>query len=103
MFEYEKEMLDLIDSGKELSEDELGELVFEFGINTEYGDNRRWSRSATTIVAVGGRYFKVKWEDGLTEYQDNVYDSQPVEVIPVEKTKTITYTAYVPVKGEQSC
>lgn len=51
----------------------------------------------TTIVQVADRYFKINWERGLTEYQENSYYNQPKEVVPHEYEKTITVRDWIEV------
>lgn len=99
MDKYEEELLKKIDSKKELTESEIREIL-GCEIESEYGDNRRWSRSVTTISQIGDRYFSTDWEEGLTEYQQNEYYYQPVEVSKKTYEKTITVTEWVPVNSE---
>lgn len=93
MDKYEKELLLKIDSNEELSESDIRE-VLEYEVESEYGDNRRWSRSVITISEIGERFFSTYWEEGLTEYQENEYYGQPVEVEKVTYEKTITVTEW---------
>lgn len=86
----EIELLNKIDNGIELSEKELKMLVWEYEIDASYGENRRWSRSVTTIVQLGDRYFAIEWEEGLTEMQENEFYEQPYEVEKTEKTVVVT-------------
>ena len=65
-------------------EEEDDDEVYE--IDTIYGDKGRWSRYETKILSLNGRYFDVTADIGLTEYQDNYYDQQPIEVKRVQKT-----------------
>lgn len=88
---YEVEMLNKIDSKAELTERELQSLVYEFDeIEREEGDDRRWSRSITSIIKIGERYFALDWDKGLTECQENSFYEQPYEVEPHTYEKTIT-------------
>lgn len=81
-------------NGEKLTEEELKMAVFECSeVTTEYGENRRWSRSASTIIKVKDKLFCIDWEQGLTECQDDCFEDQPYEV--EEKTETITRTYYV--------
>ena len=97
--EYEVEMLMKIDSDENLSESELSTLVWEFNeIELEYGENRRWSRSATSIIEIGGRFFQVDWENGLTESQPNEFYNQPIEVKKETYEKTITVIEWKKIK-----
>lgn len=96
---FEEIILQKIDNKEDLTERELSELVFEYAIDTKKGDNRRWSRTVTTIIEIMGRTFKIIWEEGLTEYQENEFYDQPYEVELKEYEKTITVKEWV-VKGE---
>lgn len=99
MDEYEEALLQKIDNREKLKRSEITE-VLEHEIESSYGDNRRWSRSVTTISKIGDRYFSTNWEEGLTEYQENEYYEQPVEVKKKTYEKTITVTEWVPVDKE---
>ena len=90
--EWENEMLELIDSEYDLTESQLSKLVDRFEIELTKGENRRWSRSVESICKVGSRYFKVDWEEGLTECQEDMYYDQPTEVELFEEERTITKT-----------
>lgn len=81
-----------IDAGEDLSEDEISDLLeYLPHYDEEHGDNRRWSRSVTTYVQTkDGRFFRIDWEQGLTESQEDSYWEQPVEVTLHEQEKTIT-------------
>lgn len=102
MDNYEKEMLEIIDSDVNLTERQLRELVFEFKVvDRRYGENRRWSRTNTYVVEIGERYFSINWEEGLTENQENEFYEQPVEVMRKTYEKIITVTEWVK-KQEQN-
>ena len=100
MDKYEEELLKKIDSGEKLKKNDIRE-VLEYEVESEYGDNRRWSRSVTTISQIGDRYFSTNWDEGLTEYQENEYYEQPVEVEKNTYEKTITVTEWVPVNNKR--
>lgn len=100
---FEEIMVEKIDKGEDLTETELNTLVCEFGVDSEYGDNRRWSRTVTTIVELCGRHFSIDWEEGLTECQIDEFYNQPVEVRMHTYVKTITVTEWKPVeKGDSN-
>ena len=80
MYKEAEYYLNKLDSGEGLTERECLDLVYEFDIENSYGDNRRWSRMVETICNLNGRYFKVSWDQGLTEYQDDACYDQPIEV-----------------------
>lgn len=63
-------------------------------------DSGRWMTYMTTVFEVGGRYFAIDWDRGLTERQENEYDSQPVEVKKHEYEKTFTVTEWIPIAEE---
>lgn len=92
---FEEIMVKKIDNGEPLTERELNEVVYGFSYDSDYGDNRRWSRTVTTIVKLCDRYFSIDWEEGLTEYQENEFYDQPFEVYPHSYEKTITVTEWV--------
>lgn len=88
---WEEEIIDKINNGISLSEDELKELVFDgYSVQTDYGENRRWVRSVDDIIKLedrnGNKYFySISWEEGLTEMQENEFFDQPERVYPYEK------------------
>jgi hypothetical protein len=92
---FDELMLKKIDSEEELTSDELSELVYGYDVETNYDDNRRWTRTAHTIVKLADRYFEIEWEEGLTEYQENEFLEQPVEVVKHEYQKTITVVEWL--------
>lgn len=98
MDNYEKEFLEKYDSGAKFSEQEISDAIWDFYQveEIEHG-HRRWTADMTTIVQVADRYFKINWERGLTEYQENCYYNQPVEVVPHEYEKTITVRDWIEV------
>lgn len=90
----EQEFLEKFDKGEIFSERELNSLRWELNeVETIYGENRRWSRSAQTIFEVSGRLFALDWENGLTESQEDEFFDQPYEV--EKRTKTIVVNEYV--------
>lgn len=92
---FDEIMLQKIDRKEALTEKELRELVFGNEVETENGDNRRWSRTNTTIIELKGRFFSIDWEQGLTEYQENEFNNQPIEVEKKTYPKTIMVTEWV--------
>ena len=92
---FDEIMVKKIDNKEPLTEHELSSLVCEFAVDSEYGDNRRWTRTVTTIVGLCGRFFSIDWEEGLTECQENEFYNQPFEVRKETYEKTITVTEWV--------
>lgn len=68
--------------------------IIEENKNPELG---RWAQNVKTIVKIFDKYFAFQWQLGLTEYQENSYDLDPVEVSPNTYEKTITVTEWLPV------
>lgn len=81
---YEENFKDIIlqkiDSGDDLTETELERLVFDNEIERIIGENDRWTRPIESIIKLCDRYFKICWEEGLTENQTNQFFDQPYEV-----------------------
>ena len=90
-----KEFLDRYDSNVDFTEEELHDIWVgdtEIEMNTieeGNGEQYRWNHEEWQIVKIGDRYFNIARMAGNTEYQDNEYDIQPQEVMPVEKIITI--------------
>jgi hypothetical protein len=91
---FEEIMVDKIDKKEKLTERELQRLV-DYEIEREEGEDRRWTRSISSIIKINGRTFCINWDKGLTEYQDNVYDEQPYEVKQHRYEKKIIVTEWV--------
>ena len=86
-----KEFLTRYDNGEKFTEEELSDLRWEFvEVDTQYGENHRWNRPATTIFRVEDRLFALDWWQGLTEMQENEFYDQPYEVKEVKKMVEIT-------------
>lgn len=91
---FDEIMLDKIDKCEDLTEKELETLIYSNNVSDTYGENRRWSRTVTTIIKLIDRFFCIIWEQGLTENQDNDYSNQPYEVEKHTYEKTITVTEW---------
>lgn len=99
MKDFEKEMLAKIDAGEKLNENELARLCHKYSICNEEGCEHRWVREMESIVKLDGRYFSILWMRGLTEYQENEFEDQPVEVRKHTYGKTIEVTEWIPING----
>lgn len=98
---FDEIMVNKIDNCEELTEKELKTIVFECKeISLSEGENRRWSRTNTSIIELCGRFFSIDWEEGLTENQDNEFYWQPFEVRKEEYEKTIIVTNWVKVNKD---
>ena len=88
---FEELMLEKIDKNEELTEKELRRLVFEGNeVERSYEEDRRWSRTVHSYICISNRYFEIIWEQGLTEEQEDSFDTQPLEVHIYEYEKVTT-------------
>lgn len=60
-------------------------------------DINRWTQNVETIIKLRDKYFAFRWQLDLTQYQENSYDLEPVEVFPNTYEKTIAVTEWLPV------
>lgn len=75
---------------KSFDKEDFWEFIDAFKYETEYGEKRRWSRSAITYCKFRDKFYACEWDQGLIEMQeDEWYGDQPYEVIPVKYYKTI--------------
>ena len=93
----EKDFYEAIINKKDLSEREFRNLL-DYEVDRSYGDNRRWTREVSSILKLCGHLFELDWDEGLTEYQDDVFFDLPYEVVKEEKQVTTTVVTYVPLK-----
>lgn len=91
---FDEIVLSKIDSKIPLTGNELSTLVYEYAVDRENGENRRWTRSVYTVIELLGRYFQICWEEGLTECQENEFLEQPIEVVKHTYEKTIVVTEW---------
>lgn len=100
---FEKIVYDKICNKESLTEEESKRLVCgDYGQAIIIEENKspelgRWTQNVKTIVKIFDKYFAFQWQLGLTEYQENSYDLDPVEVFPNTYEKTITVTEWLPV------
>lgn len=72
--------------------EEVQNMVYDNNMDAEVietidGEDRRWSRTNTTIVKRGNKFYSLYWEQGLTENQPNDFEDQDApDVRQVEKT-----------------
>lgn len=71
---------------EDLDGDPLDEEEIEYMINNltllyeEKGDIGRWNQPVTTVVDLNGQAYAIEWLQGLTERQEDQYDSEPYKV-----------------------
>lgn len=85
----------LLDNNKSFDEEDIKMIIEGFEIERNYGDFHRWDREVTSICQIYDTYYAIDWRQGLTEMQeDNYWDSQPYEVIPIEYQKLVMITEW---------
>lgn len=93
------EFLEKYDNNYIFSENELHDMfwgdLFDDDENVnlieedDSGEHHRWCYYQNNYVKIRDRYFCFCGQIGLTECQENYFDIQPQEVMPVEKVVTI--------------
>lgn len=63
------------------TKEQVKELVRFKDVDTEYGENMRWSRSNLTVVRHEGKLYQLKWEEGLTEDNEDFFEEQEAEEV----------------------
>ena len=94
---YETDILAKIDAGEKLEECDIRDLVFGYEIDKIEHGSGRWTTTVETIIELCGRNFSIVWERGLTEYQENEFYKQPVEVRKNTYVKPVVVTEWIPV------
>lgn len=92
---FETIMYDAIVSGQAIKEEEIRCLIGEYEVESEEGEEYRWTRAITTIVKLKDKHFAIQWNRGLTENQENEYSKQPYEVTEKEKVIAVKYWSEV--------
>jgi hypothetical protein len=82
---------------RHFTSEEVREFVCENVVETIYGENRRWLRTNTTIVKVGGKYYALWWEEGLTECQECEYPEQDANEVE-KREKTIIVNDWIEIE-----
>lgn len=76
--------------------EELEEMIYSGDEERKYFDNRRWSRTVESIVEVDNKFYRVNWEEGLTESQENeFYDGEYPEVKKHEGVNAKRFTKWI--------
>lgn len=102
---FQQIMVEKIDKNEELTGKELRELVWGYSDEVDRGENRRWSCTVLNLWTYNGRSFIIEWDNGLTEYQDDVFHKQPYEVKVVESKKMVEviHTEYIKLPITKGC
>lgn len=95
--DFERRILNKLDSGEVLDEDELSKLAEDYADyhKRKYGENGRWTRPVYDIIQLGNRYYSLTWYEELTEYQENSFFNQPERVYPTRSLQVIEEVNYI--------
>lgn len=99
VFDFCKTMCNRYDSGDIFNDEEL-EFMALNSIEEREGTEHRWTRDVESIFKCGERYFIIRWERGLTEYQYNQFYEQPVEATIKEYEKVVRIREWIPIVKE---
>lgn len=83
-----QEIFDKIKNKEELDPDEIEGLFYIDGLVVDENHivNYTWREALESIIKIEDKYYRIKWERGLTENQPNEYPSQVlIEVEPYEE------------------
>ena len=89
MKDFEQYIIDKYDNKEPLTKEEVRELIWDYDYERIEGESRRWNRWINVIIKLKDRYFRVGFDEGLTEMQPNEYYTDIVEVNPVATVKTV--------------
>lgn len=99
--QLEEIILKKIANKEQLTAKDVEMLIYEDGFNVETVviDKYDWTELVNTIIELDGKYYRVYWEQALTENQEDYFESQLA--IEVEKKKKVIEThEWVEIKGE---
>ena len=99
--QLEEIILKKIANKEQLTAKDVEMLIYEEGFNVETVviDKYDWTELVNTIIELDGKYYRVYWEQALTENQEDYFESQLA--IEVEKKKKVIEThEWVEIKGE---
>lgn len=74
-----EELLRKIDNHEDLYSQDYWEMIDNYSIYSDEGEDGRWTRYMYNLIKLGDRYFEINWQEGLTEMQENDWD-YPIEV-----------------------
>ena len=73
----------------------VGSRVLDYEQYHIEGDDHRWDRDMTSYCLIGGRYFRLEWSKGLTEIQDNWFNSITEVVYKGVKNSLGVYSQHI--------
>ena len=66
---------------KPIDKNDIRILICEYDVDEEDGHHGRWTTSVMTIIKFNGHYYRIDWQRGNTEYQENEYEAQILEEV----------------------
>ena len=69
-----EELLRKIDNHEDLSSQDYWEMIDNYSIYSDEGEDGRWTRFMYNLIQLGDRYFEINWQKGLTEMQEDCFD-----------------------------
>lgn len=66
-----EELLRKIDNQEPLSSQDYWEMIDNYSIYSDEGEDSRWTRFMYNLVKLGDRYFEINWQKALTEMQED--------------------------------
>ena len=99
-----EELLRKIDNHEELYSQDYWEMIDNYSIYSEEGEDSRWTRFMYNLIKLGDRYFEIYWQKGLTEMQENDWE-YPVEVefLGMKKDIVVVETPIIKRKEDVKC
>lgn len=89
------EIVAKLKKGEKLNEREINTLVWDSVMVDEIeGDSGRWTQHIGTIIEIDGELWRIDWERGLTELQEDEFWDQPYRVKKIEKAVTRIEVSY---------
>lgn len=90
MTAWMKNFYEKIKAGEKFSESDLRVLAWEGGTAHSIGSGR-FQTKMVTVLDFDGDVYLLPWLKGLTEYQENLFEDQPVKVSTEKHKEVIEY------------
>ena len=95
--EWQRRIIRKLENGERLADVELKEMVWNLPqvAENKSSDLDRWTRSVETIVELNNKLYRIMWDQGLTEMQEDEFYNQPEEVKPYPVEEVVQTTLYL--------
>ena len=98
----EEYFLFLIENNIPFDKEDFCEMVDRFEIGHSMGEPRRWTRTIYSICKIQDKYYCINWEQGLTEYQENLYDDSTITKVRfTDEARTIIERLWIDTQTEK--